>query len=293
MKLAASAVAGVPTETLAAPAAPAGTDTRGTCAPGDHVHGAATPHAAPRAAAQGCAPARALGTAGAQEEEQGDGWSGVGSGGVAEEKQKQAVVWTSKGPLVRQAGAAARAGATPAQQQRSFKAAETEHYVAWPSLSKADRHEVVHRLSDLLLPLRTYNLERRRARQRARLQARKRRAQSGARGSESEEEREWAEGGVSGDAAAAAAALELRGRLRVGLNDVSRALESERDEVGIVVVCKDAQPGMLVHHVLLAAYLRGTPAVSVGCSSLALGIYPTLSTPALPSVSGYLAQPCI
>ena len=156
-----------------------------------------------------------------------------------------------------------------------LKAADTEFSAVWPCLSKNDRREAVLRLSQVLEPLRLSNIERRRCARIQRLNARKGKKQEEAAATcqdsdDSEEQsrpRESAK--TEGPGARSDEAQALLSVVRVGLNEVSRALEAGR--VGLVLVCRDARPTMLLQHLLTASYVNGARACAIGETSAALG----------------------
>ena len=185
----------------------------------------------------------------------------------------------SRSPLAKQQNSA---GNSPAVQ-RSLKAADTEYNAVWPQLSKSDRQEAIQRLSNVLEPLRALNLERRRAARVQRLMAVKRRPGKLDSSSmlESSDDSETGDGtmrgGCSRQVQASTEARVLQGLVRVGLNQVTRTLEGASEaikcggKVSLVLVCRDAQPAMLVQHLLWAACLRGVRACATGETSAGLG----------------------
>ena len=185
----------------------------------------------------------------------------------------------SRSPLAKQQNSA---GNSPAVQ-RSLKAADTEYNAVWPQLSKSDRQEAIQRLSKVLEPLRSLNLERRRAARVQRLMAVKRRPGKLDSSSmlESSDDSETGDGtmrgGCSRQVQASTEARVLQGLVRVGLNQVTRTLEGASEaikcggKVSLVLVCRDAQPAMLVQHLLWAACLRGVRACATGETSASLG----------------------
>mmetsp|Transcript_30050 Transcript_30050/g.48560 ORF Transcript_30050/g.48560 Transcript_30050/m.48560 type:complete len:200 (-) Transcript_30050:328-927(-) len=77
----------------------------------------------------------------------------------------------------------------------------------------------------------------------------------------------------SGDVAEASSvdvsAKETRKKLALGVNEVMRALE--RNELRLVVVCKEVKPVSLVQHIPIAAHVRDVPICTVPDAGLILG----------------------